>query len=740
MKNQFIVFLSILIHFCCTEQLFSQRIYCEGTSLKVNGKPIYMNACNTPWNNWNDFGGNYNSSFWESEFAKFETYGINSSRIWISCDGTVQPIIQADGTVTGVSQKFWNNVDDMLDRAKNHKIYIMATMMSFDHTKNSHGLYLYWRNMLASSDKVQSYIDNYLIPFVLRYKDNPYLYNIDLCNEIEWMNQDVVNGSIPWSQLQRFVAMCSAAIHKSGSKVTVSLGSAAIKWGSNKYEGNKWSNAALQAQFNDSDAFLDIYQIHYYSWINPYFSNPFTKSPSDYSINDRPVLIGEMPGRETLMGFTTTMTDCFENAFKLGYCGHYPWTSNNAGSGDFGSLSTFGTAASTFRTNHQDLVYPLACASPKLGTDVSICGKTSVILNSNLSPLSKTFTWFKDSVEIPNATDSAITALAIGNYKVIVDSAGCIAYDEIKVLGTITVELGSTKEICKSTSVVLDAGNAEIPGATYLWSTNETTQIINTSKIGKYYVTVSVSNCLQGTDYVSVTSYLQKVIPDTLCSAGIATLSVVGKAKYYWYDIETGGTLLATGNTFFPSITETKTFYLYSTEGLGCVRTPVQAVIDNQNIKCTGPVNIIQTIALVKGWNLISMNVHPNDSSIATIFNGKDVQTIKDDNYFWDVNNATSANSLLHLEFAKAYFVKMNTATAITITGKAYPNLNINLPTTKGWSLAGCPFLKSKLLKEYYNSTNTSSIKNFDGFWKPEGLQNSILSLDPGKGYFIYNK
>jgi len=706
----------------------------------VNGKPIYMNACNTPWDNWNDFGGNYDNHFWESEFTKFESYGINSSRIWISCDGTVQPNINTDGTITGVSQNFWDNVDDMLDRAKNHKIYIMATMMSFDHTKNTHGLYQNWRNMLASTDKVQTYIDNYLIPFVLRYKDNPYLYNIDICNEIEWMNQETVNGSIPWTQLQRFVAMCSAAIHKSGSKVTVSLGSAAIKWGSNKYEGNKWSNAALQAQFNDTDAFLDIYQIHYYSWINPYFSNPYTKSPSDYGINDRPVIIGEMPARETLMGFTITMNDCFEDAYKLGYCGHYPWTSNNAGSGDFGSLSTFGSSSTLFKTNHQNLVYPLACATPNLGTDVSICGKTSVILNSNLNSLNKTFTWFKDSIEIANITDSAITVQNKGNYKVVVDSAGCIAYDDIKVLGIISVELGATKEICKSTSVLLDAGNTDIPGISYLWSTNETTQTINSTKAGKYYVTVSVSNCLQGTDYVSVTSYLQTVIPDTLCSEGTATLSVVGKAKYYWYDLETGGTLLATGNTFFPSITDSKTYYLYSSEGLGCTRTPVQAVIDNQNPKCLGPINITQTIALAKGWNLISLNVHPNDSSIATIFSGKDVLTIKDDNYFWDISNSASANSLIKLEFAKAYFVKMNTATSITINGKSYPNLSINLPTTKGWSLIGCPFLKSKQLIDYYNSTNTSSIKNFDGFWKPDGSLNSIISLDPNKGYFINSK
>ena len=153
--------------------------------------------------------------------------------------------------------------------------------------------------------------------------------------------------------------MCAAAIHKSGSKVTVSSGSAAIKWGSDSCpgcDGNMWSNANLQKQFNDPMAFLDIYQVHYYEWINQYFSNPFEKSPIDYGINDRPVLVGEMPGREGIIGFPTTMYELFENMYKLGYCGHFPWTSNSAGEGDFGSLKTFGEAALKFSTIHAEVI------------------------------------------------------------------------------------------------------------------------------------------------------------------------------------------------------------------------------------------------------------------------------------------------------------------------------------------------------------------------------------------------
>ena len=36
--------------------------------------------------------------------------------------------------------------------------------------------------MVMSDDKVATFADNYVIPFVTRFKDNPYLWAIDICN------------------------------------------------------------------------------------------------------------------------------------------------------------------------------------------------------------------------------------------------------------------------------------------------------------------------------------------------------------------------------------------------------------------------------------------------------------------------------------------------------------------------------------------------------------------------------
>ena len=151
--------------------------------------------------------------------------------------------------------------------------------------------------------------------------------------------------------MQRYVAMCATAIHYSGSKVLVTLGSAGVKWNSDKAVANIWSDYNLQLQYKDKEAYLDFWQIHYYSWVNKYFGNPFTKSPIDYDINDRPVVIGEMPAKFNGLPSGISMLTAFENAFNLGYCGHYPWTSN--GVDDYGNLSDFGDTSLIFMNNHK---------------------------------------------------------------------------------------------------------------------------------------------------------------------------------------------------------------------------------------------------------------------------------------------------------------------------------------------------------------------------------------------------
>jgi len=339
----------------------AQKITVSGNKFQVDGKEIFMNGANTPWNNWNDFGGSYLGTFWDSEFQRIKNAGGNSTRIWITCNGTVGINISVDGKVTGCTTAFWSNVDDMFRLAKKNKIYIKATLISFDHFKNSNSKFQSWRNMVNNNDKVTSFVDNYAIPFAKRYNDNPYLWAIDVCNEIEWVNQDAADGNIPWNRLQYFVARVASAVHEN-SQVLVTLGSAAVKWNSDKYEGNYWSDARLKAQYNKENARLDFYSPHFYGWNVKWMGNfAVDKSPADYGINDRPCVIGENPAKGVFNdGANPTLvvlpSEMFLATWNKGWKGLMPWTSNGVDSN--GNLSDFAAGLLKFQKAHPELVDP----------------------------------------------------------------------------------------------------------------------------------------------------------------------------------------------------------------------------------------------------------------------------------------------------------------------------------------------------------------------------------------------
>lgn len=54
---------------------------------------------------------------------------------------------------------------------------------------------------------------------------------------------------------------------------------------------------------------------------------------------------------------------------------------------------------------------------------------------------------------------------------------------------------------------------------------------------------------------------------DTVCGPGIVNLTASGSGTINWYAVPTGGTSLATGNTYSPNVSTTTTFYVSNTTG-----------------------------------------------------------------------------------------------------------------------------------------------------------------------------
>jgi hypothetical protein len=145
----------------------------------------------------------------------------------------------------------------------------------------------------------------------------------------------------------------------------------------------------------------------------------------------------------------------------------------------------------------------------------------------------------------------------------------------------------------------------------------------------------------------------------------------------------------------------------------------------------------LQTIALIQGWNIISLNVVPADSTVATIFNSikANVTEVKNLDGFYNPNQNVMYNSLRFIEQNKGYLVNMKAAGSLQVAGVPLTKKTTILNT--GWSLIGCFYQTTTAFSTDFNNTNCSVIKNFEGFWKPNGTANSISKFEPSKGYFI---
>ncbi|MCX7682297.1 MAG: cellulase family glycosylhydrolase, partial [Anaerolineae bacterium] len=336
---------------------YGDRITISDRKFYAGGTRIWMNAANTPWDNWNDFGGSYDRAWWDDHFRQLRENGVNATRVWITCDGTVGINIDSSGYVSGATSAHWSHLDDFFQIAQSRQIYIMATLMSFDHFNNSKAYYQRWRNWINSDSNIDSYINNYLIPFLNRYKNNPYLWSIDLMNEPDWVYENAECGQIPWERLQVYFAKAAKAIHEN-SQVLVTVGMAMPKYQSGACsgcQGNKIADSALQAKVNDPDVYIDFYSSHTYSWQDPYWGIPFYMSPNSYYGTDLGKLV--MIGETCALGSAGhTLTQDYENAYLNGWQGVMAWTSNGVDAcGGFNNLSP---ATRAFRDNHYDLVFP----------------------------------------------------------------------------------------------------------------------------------------------------------------------------------------------------------------------------------------------------------------------------------------------------------------------------------------------------------------------------------------------
>lgn len=176
------------------------------------------------------------------------------------------------------------------------------------------------------------------------------------------------------------------------------------------------------------------------------------------------------------------------------------------------------------------------------------------------------------------ATTQTIQVSAVGDYNVTVSENGnaCSSVsrtihvtlnpDETPVINTI-----DPTDVCQGQVIHI---TAPAGAQSYLWSNGATTQNINVTESGTY--TLHIEGTCQGWDSPNSVTVLVHIptpvtVSDvTLTTPGTADLVATGGSNVAWYDVPTGGTALATGNTFTtPVLNQTTVYYVATSSEFG---------------------------------------------------------------------------------------------------------------------------------------------------------------------------
>jgi len=138
--------------------------------------------------------------------------------------------------------------------------------------------------------------------------------------------------------------------------------------------------------------------------------------------------------------------------------------------------------------------YPAA----DLGADKGICDRDTPLVLTSPQPAGYHYLWSN------GLSDTQLRVTRTGTYWLEVSNHGCKDSDtvRIKVVPAPAVHIGADSIICQQFPARI---GAEVAGASYRWSTGETTGYINISSTGAYILEVSLEGCIVS-DTVNITA------------------------------------------------------------------------------------------------------------------------------------------------------------------------------------------------------------------------------------------